>query len=920
MMRSNLFSRLLPNPNHRSIYEELRAEEDLEDQRGLDLDEENLRFHDDQLGDDHDLFNGDDSTTEDTAFLSGGRNPSRGRAGDNKDGLSAMNLLPQSPRLLEDDGDDDVPQSLLIEANPMAGPSVPPHSRPRPTKNKRQPPIPGPGSRENRAHWEAALAQQQIHQERSRNEERETEHPPRGRLFTGSEKQKALWRWSQVTDIDGFIHEVYDYYLGCGFSCIILKSSLNILRQIFMACLFILLTQCIDYTKFREKKKLSEVIIPNWRTRMSTTANVFIWVFALALFFQVYKLLTYSIPRMKRTRDFYTHLLGIQESHMQTVTWQDVVARIMAMRDANPTLAGNIITPNIKYMDRGSKQRLDAHDIANRLMRRENYLIAMFNKEVLDLNIAGQTLFSRHLLFNLDMAIMDYIFTRHGQISQVVLTPKKRKELSDGLKRRFALIGLGNAILAPGLVLFYSVLFFLRYFNEFQQKPSSIGQRSYTPLAEWKFREFNELQHIFEERIKMSRPYATHYLDQFPKVKTIHLATFLTFISGAILAVLGVAALWHSELFLEFEIIPNVNGAICIAIVGAIWKMSSGTVPEPDSVFDPAYAMQNVISYTHYKPPDWEGRLETEAVQLEFASLYKTKIMLFLSEMLCIIATPYILYFNLPNCSDRIIDFFREFTVDIDGIGYVCSFAVFDFKMKDGRKANPGPAGAADPREDYYSTKQGKMTASYYGFIDNYIHNPKSGLPGHMPPNLRTHFNPPPSFPGMMSPTFNPGMQSSAAGVTERRTGARGPAGLAHAGRTPRFAPVGAQGSPMTSILLDPHHQPSSSGFGGGARSTHRPSRSRYQAGARSNIEEQTEDEDERITRRRVLKKGKNANEGFVDESVASLGESRWETSPVRGLTGDGDEEGDVDNGGVLGLLQQLQQRAGALGGDGRVI
>lgn len=398
----------------------------------------------------------------------------------------------------------------------------------------------------------------------------------------------------------------------------------------------------------------------------------------------------------------------------------------------------------------------------------------------------------------------------------------------------------------------------------------------------------------------MSRPIATHYLDQFPKVKTVHVATFVTFISGAILAVLGVATLWHSELFLEFEILPNINGAITIAIVGALWKIASGTVPEPDSVFDPGYVMENVINWTHYKPPHWEGRLDSEDVQREFATLFKTKVMLFLTEMLCIITTPYIIFFNLPKCSDQIIDFFREFTIHVDGVGYVCSFAVFDFKRGDGRKTNQGKAGT-DPREDYYSTKHGKMTASYYGFIDNYINNPKTGLPGHVPPGMRPQFNLPPSFPGMMSPTFAPGMQTSGMGSGERRPG-RGPAALAQAARTPRFAPAGIQGSPMTSILLDPHHQPSSSGFG--ARSTHRNSRSRYQA--QNNItEEQTEDEDDG----RPQKKGSSGNSRYVDESIVGLGESRWETSPVRGLDNEEDEGGEpAGAGGVLGLLYQFQK------------
>ena len=54
--------------------------------------------------------------------------------------------------------------------------------------------------------------------------------------------------------------------------------------------------------------------------------------------------------------------------------------------------------------------------------------------------------------------------------------------------------------------------------------------------------------------------------------------------------------------------------------------------------------------------------------------------MIFLEEVLSVLTTPFVLWFALPNCSDKIVDFFREFTVHVDGIGYVCSFAVFDFE------------------------------------------------------------------------------------------------------------------------------------------------------------------------------------------------------------------------------------------------
>lgn len=84
-----------------------------------------------------------------------------------------------------------------------------------------------------------------------------------------------------------------------------------------------------------------------------------------------------------------------------------------------------------------------------------------------------------------------------------------------------------------------------------------------------------------------------------------------------------------------------------------------------------------------------------------------------------------------------------------------------------------------------------------------------------------------------------------------------------------------------------------------------RNSRSRYQA--RENIiEEPIEDEDETDDRGT----GQQSRDPY--ESVAGLEESRWETSPTRGMSKEtSEEEGDggpAGAGGVLGLLYQFQK------------
>ncbi|KAI1001563.1 Autophagy-related protein 9 [Podosphaera aphanis] len=902
-MTSNIISRILPTkPTGRSVYEDLRAQNDgydvdIETQAGLAIDEENLRFHDHELTH-FNMLNDEDSsntTTESTNLIHQQHDQlEKGKTANHGDYADRSKWTRCSPRLLTEDVDDDVPASLLIEGNDLPGPSTSNNSRIKPLKtNQKNLPVSEQWDRKHRAQFETSEARQSLHPNVTtfpRNTSSDNENIG----LSGSARENALWRWTNVTNLDKFLREVYDYYTGAGIWCILLEGFLNILQVVFVAVFSTFLTQCVKFHAVPNSRKLSEVLEPHCTKKISGFSSLAIWLFTLHVFWRVYQLIA-DIPRLLQIRQFYLHLLEVPESDMQTISWQDVVARIMALRDANPVTVERITPSNRKFLGSQSKQRLDAHDIANRLMRRENYLIALFNKEIMDLTLPipflqGRQIFSRALLWNIDQCIMDLVFDDQGQVRQLILKESHRKQLSNALRGRFLFAGFMNAWLAPIIVIYLMTVYFLRYFNEYQKNPAAVGSRRYTPLAMWKFREFNELQHLFDKRINMSYPFASRYLDQFPKVKMIQFARFVAFCAGAIVSVLAVFTLWDPEMLTNFELTKDRPVVFYIGIFGAIWAITNGMIPEENLVFEPEYALRNVIDYVHFMPNHWHNRLHSDDVKKEFATMYQLKIVIFFEEVFSIIVTPLILWFSLPKCSDQIIDFFREFTVHVDGVGHVCSFAVFDFKKGDSRK-RPRALDGGGFRDEYYSTKHGKMAASYYGFIDNYLLNPKTAMQGHIPPGTRSNHHPPPTFPGLMSPNVDSGAQTPRTGYSKRRSESS----------TPRFPSLNTYvASPLQSTLLDPHHQPSNSGAGS------RNSRSRYH-NRQSVIEEA------------VKKQSRSeVKELFTtqDENTLGLDESRWEISPIRAVTNDAENEVEVPkDAGVISLLYQFQKAQKDSGG-----
>lgn len=48
-------------------------------------------------------------------------------------------------------------------------------------------------------------------------------------------------------------------------------------------------------------------------------------------------------------------------------------------------------------------------------------------------------------------------------------------------------------------------------------------------------------------------------------------------------------------------------------------------------------------------------------------------------ELLSVLFAPVILCFSMPGCAQEIVDFVTEHTVDVEGVGSVCSYSLFDF-------------------------------------------------------------------------------------------------------------------------------------------------------------------------------------------------------------------------------------------------
>jgi autophagy-related protein 9 len=845
------------------------------------------------------------------------------------------------------DEDDDVPESLLLEGK--AGRRTRRKSRSSRTKDDGAllpPPVPGPDTSKTRGQWERTRRHHRLHSDGLPFDAPVPvmgQGSPRNRVIADP-AERARWMFANIDNHDAFVSRVYYYFEEHGIWSIILSRAISGLTAAFVYCLSTFVFYCVDWSLVPGATRLSQVRVAQCTRNLPFWWNMVGFGFMFSMVVMAFNLVR-EYHQLMEIHDFYRYMLDIPDTDIQTVSWQYVISKIMELRDANLNTALNISPSTRKFLQLKRLQRMDAHDIANRLMRRENYWIAMINKDILDFTVTfpflgKKTIYTRSLEWNISVALMDWVFDDNGNVRPEFRTASKRAELVTELQKRFFNAGFISIILALPLAAWSVALRFLKSYTEYQKNPGELAARKFTLLAEWKIRDFNEVNHLFDRRKKKAYLYANRYLDQFPKDKLSQFVRFVAFIVGALAAVLGVVTLWDPELFLGFDI-AGKTVLFWIGIFGTLFVICRNAASDDeDDVWDPEMAMEAVIYHTHYCPDSWKGRLYTEEVRREFVSLYKLEALLFLEEVVGSVIAPFMLMFSLPRCAGALVDFFREFTIDVDGLGTVCSYAVFNFQNGGKAAPRPGQEGGAGLRDGYYGDKANKLMESYLSFLDAYATNPTKRGGGRG--GAKRPFHPPPTFPGMGAlgaGNLHGSMvhMEPQQGISRAPTRDGAPPGLHHqvstlrqsVHNTPRFGPAAGSTtavgfvSPMHSILLDPHHQPRHS-------PTSAPSQQHAQTAARrshpaaalgtSTLRQHhaldndpiEETDDSQHIKSHVQRTTSN----LLDEDT-ELGES-WllkggGASPGgSGRREDSDQEG---AGGVLGMLMQFQGRPQGKGG-----
>uniref|UniRef100_A0A7N8Y7H0 Autophagy-related protein 9 n=1 Tax=Mastacembelus armatus TaxID=205130 RepID=A0A7N8Y7H0_9TELE len=511
---------------------------------------------------------------------------------------------------------------------------------------------------------------------------------------------------------------VYNMHQKNGFTCMLLGEIFELVYLLFVVGFTVFLANCVDYdilfaNKFVNHTDSSKVTLPDAFIPMDVCSNrirdnaFVIFVLIISGVFWLHRLVKfiYNICCYWEIRAFYINALKMTMSELPYATWQEVQARIVEIQKEHQICI--------------HKKELTELDIYHRILRFKNYMVfvAMVNKSLLPvrfrLPVLGECVFyTRGLKYNFELIFFwgpGSLFENEWSLKPEYKRGGNRHELADRLASRILWIGIANLLLCPVILVWQILYAFFSYTEVIKREPGSLGARCWSLYGRCYLRHFNELDHELMSRLSKGYKYMN------------------SFFAGSLLAVLIALTIYDEDVLAVEHVLSSIT------LLGVCITVCRSFIPDKHMVFCPEQLLRVILAHIHYMPDHWQGNAHRYETRDQFSQLFQYKAVsmnvFILEELLSPVVTPIILIFCLRRKSLEIIDFFRNFTVEVVGVGDTCSFAQMDIRQ------HGHPAWMSEGKTEasiYQQAEDGKTELSLMHFA---ITNPHW-----QPPQETTHF------------------------------------------------------------------------------------------------------------------------------------------------------------------------------------
>uniref|UniRef100_A0A8W7PMU2 Autophagy-related protein 9 n=1 Tax=Anopheles coluzzii TaxID=1518534 RepID=A0A8W7PMU2_ANOCL len=484
-------------------------------------------------------------------------------------------------------------------------------------------------------------------------------------------------RWNHIEDLDSFFTRVYIYHQKHGFYVMMLQKLFELFQFVFVVVLITYMFNCIDYAiLFRDKiiDQESKVSLGDAMIGVSECAanlGAFQWMaLVLAGLFWTFRLFKffYQFFQFWDIKMFYNTALKIEDADLDNLTWHEVQKCI---REVQSEIQMSI-----------NKEQLTELDIYHRILRFKNYMVAMMNKSLLPATtklplLGNVVLMSQALRYNIGLILFWgpwSPFENSWHLREEYKRPSMRNELAAKLSKQILWVAIANFILSPFIFICQLMYFFFNYADLIKKEPGTLGVRCWSQYGKLYLRHFNELDHELDARLTRAYRPAVKYMNSFSSPLLTVIARNIAFDAGGVASLILLLAIYDEDVFQVQHVLT------LFTILGMISVIARSLIPDENMVWCPEQLLRNVLAHVHYLPSVWRGHAHSSVVRDQFELFFQLKIMYILNELFSPLVAPFVLLYDLRPKSQQLVDFFRNFTVDVVGVGDVCSFAQMDVR------------------------------------------------------------------------------------------------------------------------------------------------------------------------------------------------------------------------------------------------
>lgn len=520
-----------------------------------------------------------------------------------------------------------------------------------------------------------------------------------------------------ASDLDGFLHQAYDYFFHKGIRNVTLKIILDLVSTFFVIHLIFFLSfidwnlifrQCEAHTEkdhnlnkdFYDDCDLLISIYSHFNyvgTILKVSVTSFIYWLLIAYFLKLTLANLDYFSKMKYMSHVYQTIIKIPDDELENLTFNHIINQLINLQHH---------TQFCKV-----KEHLTKFDIISRISRKNNYINMLLSREVIDFDIQMHIplqgnrwfrLFKTNLMTQYTHRFLENCVTNlafENGSSEILKAFLDQKML---LKRSiFKHTIIGCIFTIPYLVMKIT-LFLIRNAESFsskstnsssqQSKSSFLSEKGFSYHQMCLFKCYNELDDQFDIRIYAGTQETETFTNKFGLQFSTIIFNFLSFVSGALLFSIIIISVLDETMLSKLRIYGFNLLYIAVSLGFLLGYSKSNMLPSVhgrvrDYILDPVESKIklyiSLVGHLINVPMKWTDKDLFSDKHNKIKKTYGMTLFYFIKELLSIILLPIIAY-KLYRKVDIIISYFNKYTIRVQGLGDICSFSACEIEPEEG--------------------------------------------------------------------------------------------------------------------------------------------------------------------------------------------------------------------------------------------